>query len=250
MLVHGFGSSGKANWSATGWLAGLARAGITTVTVDVRGHGLSDKPHEVGAYSLPTVIADLRNVLAALPSVLGPFPAVDLIGYSMGGRLIGELVAASTDSPAYAERTPWEVGLPSIRRAVIGGYDGRPLLDGVGDVDSAEFAAFRATLAGRACPDGPGRRAASIAMATRGNDLEALSALVAGLSRRATSLPPEAVEIPALVVAGDRDEITDDTRWWAARLPRGDYLVLPGRSHVSAITSATFRSAAQEFLTR
>ena len=250
MLVHGFGSSGKANWSATGWLAGLARAGITTVTVDVRGHGLSEKPHEMAAYSLPTVIADLRNVLAALPAELGPLPEIDLVGYSMGGRLVGELVAASTDSPAYAERAPWEVGLPSIRRAVIGGYDGRPLLDGVQGPRGAEFAAFAAALDGRPGPDGPGRSRAGIATATRGNDLEALSALVAGLSRQATSLPPEAVEVPTLVAAGDRDEITDDTRWWAARLPRGEYLVLPGRNHISAITSAAFRSAAQEFLTR
>ncbi len=248
VLVHGFGSNGKANWSATGWLTALARAGISTVTVDVRGHGLSAKPHEVSAYSLPTVLTDLRNVLAALPSALGPVPQVDLIGYSMGGRLVGELVAAATDSPAYAERAPWEAGLPSVRRAVIGGYDGRPLLDGVSGPGSAEFAAFRAALDGRPGPDGPGRRAALIATATSGNDLEALAALVAGLSRHATSLPPEAVEVPTLVAAGDRDEITDDTKWWASRLPRGQHLVLPGRNHVSAITSAVFRSAAVQFL--
>lgn len=249
VLVHGFGSSGKANWSATGWLADLAQAGITSVTLDVRGHGLSAKPHDSAAYSLPIVLNDLKRVLAALPSVLGPLLAVDLIGYSMGGRLVGELVAAAADSPAYAERVPWEVGLPSIRRAVIGGYDGRPLLDGVGGEGSVEFAAFQTALDGHPVPDGPGRRAAEIAMATRGNDLCALSALVAGLSRQATPLPPEAVEVPTLVASGDRDEITTDTRWWAARLPRGKYLVLPGRNHVNAITSAVFRSAAQEFLT-
>ncbi len=250
LLVHGFGSSAKANWSATGWLAGLARSGITTITVDIRGHGLSAKPHEMAAYSLPIVIADLRNVLAALPAELGPLLEIDLIGYSMGGRLVGELVAASTDSPAYAERAPWEAGLPAIRRAVIGGYDGRPLLDGVQGPRGAEFAAFAAALDGRPGPDGPGRRLAGIATATSGNDLEALSALVGGLSREATSLPPEAVEVPTLVAAGDRDDITDDTRWWAARLPRGEYLGLSGRNHITAITSAAFRSAAQEFLTR
>jgi pimeloyl-ACP methyl ester carboxylesterase len=248
VLVHGFGSNGKANWSATGWLRALARAGFTTVTVDVRGHGLSSTPHDVAAYTLPTVLTDLKNVLTALPSALGPVPEIDLIGYSMGGRLVGELVAAARDSPAHAGRMPWEAGLPAVRRAVIGGYDGRPLLDGVSGTDSAEFAAFRAALDGRAAPDGPGRRAALIATATRGNDLEALAALVAGLSTQATSLPPEAVEVPTLVAAGDRDDITDDTKWWASRLPRGEHLVLPGRDHISAITSALFRSAAVDFL--
>ena len=248
VLVHGFGSNGKANWSATGWLRALARAGITTVTVDVRGHGLSSTPHEVAAYTLPTVLTDLKNVLAALPSELGPLSEVDLIGYSMGGRLVGELAAAATESPAYADRATWDAGLPSIRRTVIGGYDGRPLLDGVTGNGSAEFAAFRAALDGRPSPDGPGRRAALIATATRGNDLEALAALVAGLSHQATALPPEAVEVPTLVAAGDRDEITDDTKWWASRLPRGEHLLLPGRNHLNAITSATFRSAAVDFL--
>ena len=241
LLVHGFGSSARANWSATGWLAQLARAGRTAVTVDVRGHGRSDKPHRALDYSLPIVMRDLIAVLAALPAVLGPLPTIDVIGYSMGGRLVGELIAASAGTPG---TQPWPAGLPAIGRAVIGGYDGRPLLQ---DVDLAEF---QAELAGAPGPDSPGRRMARIALAARGADLTALSAFVEGMAADPTRLPPASVAVPTLVVAGDRDVITDATAVWAAGLPDGRYLVLPGRNHISAVTSAVFRGAAVEFLAR
>lgn len=242
LLVHGFGSSGRANWSATGWLRDAGRAGIATATVDLRGHGLSAKPHDAAAYSRSIVLQDLQHVLAALPAVLGPLPAIDLVGYSMGGRLVAELVASSTRSPDHPSRVVWDEELPTVRRAVIGGYDGRPLFD------SVEFEAFTAALAGEPGPESPGRRVAGIALAGLHNDLDALSALVKGFSTGFDPFPPEAVRVPALVVAGDRDMITDHTRHWAAGMPDAVHLDLPGRNHVNAVTSSVFRSAALEFL--
>lgn len=245
LLVHGFGASARSNWAGTGWLAGLHRAGIATVTLDLRGHGRSGKPLLPGEYRLSSLLADLRAVLTAAPAVLGRLPLVDLIGYSLGGRLVGELVAAAGRAPAYETRGPWPAGLPAVRRAVIGGYDGRPLFDGL---DDAERAAYREAVQGRPAPDGVGSRTAAIATADRTNDLAALSALVDGLRVDQQVLPAAAVGVPTLVVAGERDEITPDTRHWAAGLPLGRHLSVPGRNHVSTVTSAVFRSAALEFL--
>lgn len=245
LLVHGFGASGRSNWAGTGWLAGLQRAGIPTVTVDLRGSGRSGKPLLSNAYSLSILLSDLRAVLAAVPAVLGPLPVVDLIGYSLGGRLVGELVAAAVRSPAYPERAPWPAVLPAVRRAVIGGYDGHPLFEGL---DDAQLAAYREAVAGRPAPDGIGRRAAAIALADRNNDLAALSAMVAGLRGDPRPLPAAAVAVPTLVVAGERDGITRDTERWAADLPNGRHLSIPGRDHISTVTSAVFRAAAVDFL--
>jgi pimeloyl-ACP methyl ester carboxylesterase len=243
LLVHGFGSSSQANWSATGWLGTLQRAGLTSVTVDVRGHGLSGKPHDAGAYRLGYLLTDLRRVIAALPEVLGPLPAIDLVGYSMGGRLVAELIATAPDSGLGADLRRGDRGIPTLRRAVIGGYDGRPLFEGL--VPSE----FSDALAGRPGPDSPSRRIAAIATATGKNDLAALSALVTGLGAAPEFLAPEAVGIPTLVVAGDADEITGGTRSWAAGLPQGRHLELPGRDHNSTVTSSVFRAAATAFLT-
>lgn len=56
--------------------------GFRTVAVDLRGHGLSDKPLEPNSYSLPSYFADL----AALLDDLGGAPVV-LVGQSMGGGI-------------------------------------------------------------------------------------------------------------------------------------------------------------------
>lgn len=242
ILVHGFGSSAAANWSATGWLDSLERAGLTSVTVDVRGHGLSGKPHQATAYRLLHLLTDLRAAIRAIAQVLGPVPMIDLIGYSMGGRLAAELIASATGSPLGTDLRDWDAGLPRLRRAVIGGYDGRPLFQGLVPAE------FSTALAGGRGPSTPSRRIAAIARASPGNDLVALSALVAGIGATQTWLPAAAVAIPTLVVAGDRDEITHATKSWAAALPDGRHLELPGRNHVSAVTSAVFRAAATDFL--
>ena len=242
LLVHGFGASARSNWAGTGWLSGLHRAGLTTVTVDLRGHGRSGKPLHGSRYRLAVLLADLRAVLAALPAVLGPVPIIDLVGYSLGGRLVGESVAEAGNFPG---RAPWPAGLPAVRRAVIGGYDGRPLFEGL---DDAQLGFYRDAVAGRPTPEGVGSRTAAIATADRTNDLAALSALVAGLRVDDEPLPAAAVGVPTLVVAGERDAITPGTRSWAAGLPQGRHLSIPGRNHISTVTSAVFRTAAVEFL--
>jgi pimeloyl-ACP methyl ester carboxylesterase len=56
--------------------------GMRTIAVDLRGHGLSDKPAHAGAYGLDAYCADLDALLNALE-----LPAADLIGQSMGGGL-------------------------------------------------------------------------------------------------------------------------------------------------------------------
>lgn len=58
----------------------LPAHGMRAIAVDLRGHGLSDKPTKPGAYSLERYCADLDAVLNALE-----LPAADLIGQSMGG---------------------------------------------------------------------------------------------------------------------------------------------------------------------
>ena len=59
VVVHGFASSTKDNWVATGWVRDLLRAGYRVIGLDQRGHGASDKPHGTGDYSIRQLAGDV-----------------------------------------------------------------------------------------------------------------------------------------------------------------------------------------------
>jgi pimeloyl-ACP methyl ester carboxylesterase len=60
----------------------LTARGLRVVAVDLRGHGLSDKPTSPGAYALHAYIADLDALLDALD-----LSRAILVGQSMGGAI-------------------------------------------------------------------------------------------------------------------------------------------------------------------
>jgi pimeloyl-ACP methyl ester carboxylesterase len=78
VLVHGLASNSR-TWDEVAGI--LAAAGHRVVSVDQRGHGLSDKPTR--GYDFPTVTADL----AALLDILGLARPI-LVGQSWGGNVV------------------------------------------------------------------------------------------------------------------------------------------------------------------
>lgn len=77
LLVHGLASNARM-WDGVGTV--LENRGYSSVAVDLRGHGLSDKP-DIG-YDFDTVSADLTRVLDAL----GLDQAI-VVGQSWGGNV-------------------------------------------------------------------------------------------------------------------------------------------------------------------
>jgi pimeloyl-ACP methyl ester carboxylesterase len=83
LLVHGLASNARM-WDA---VAGeLSRRGVGSVALDLRGHGLSDRPD--GGYGVATVATDVAAVIAAL-GMDRPIVA----GQSWGGNVVLELAA-------------------------------------------------------------------------------------------------------------------------------------------------------------
>jgi len=78
ILVHGWGADSHSNWVASGWVALLAEQ-RRVVTIDVRGHGRSDKPHALAPYSYAAMSDDVLAVMDVLN-----IPQADFMGYSMG----------------------------------------------------------------------------------------------------------------------------------------------------------------------
>ena len=81
IFAHGFPESW---YSWRHQLAPVAAAGYTACAIDVRGYGGSDKPHEIAAYTLEAIAADLVGVADALQ----PGEPAVLVGHDWGAPIV------------------------------------------------------------------------------------------------------------------------------------------------------------------
>ena len=81
VLLHGLFSDANMNWIKFGHAARIAAEGCRVIMPDLRGHGLSGKPHEPEHYPVGILARDLRELIAHL--ALTDF---DLGGFSLGAR--------------------------------------------------------------------------------------------------------------------------------------------------------------------
>jgi pimeloyl-ACP methyl ester carboxylesterase len=218
LLVHGFASNGRVTWEGTGWVSALTDAGRTAITVDLRGHGASDKPAEASAYD-PAALGD--DLVAVLDSA--DVDRVDVIAYSMGNRVLSAFATAAPER---------------VRRAVVGGA-GPDELFASWDLDEARALLLRDEPVATVLIEQVLRPAIDA-----GADREALLACIEGVAGAPLALPGG---LPVLFVAGERDPVPTGVEAFAAA--RGsDVLRIPGRDHVSTLTSREFKTAALAFL--
>jgi pimeloyl-ACP methyl ester carboxylesterase len=172
-LVHGFATSSARTWGDNGWLDLLADSGRTPVAIDLLGHGTADKPHDPAAYAAmeSLVVDQLRD------------EAVDGIGFSLGARV---LLTIAAEHPGRLSRLVLTgVGANLLRTE--GSDVILRAIEGDGDPTNPVVQYF----AGLAQQPGVDR-----------------AALAACLRSPRPPLTPErlaTVEIPVLVVLGDKD---------------------------------------------
>lgn len=220
LAVHGFASTSGRTWETSGWVRALIAARRQVVTVDLRGHGDSDRPTDAAAYDIGTLVEDLVAVLDQVP---GP---ADYLGYSLGSRLGWEL----------AVRHP-----SRLRSLSLGGLPAsEPLV--AFDVDAASACLAR----GEPVADPFTRGFLAMIEAVPENDPAALVALAAGVQtgERASSAPT----VPTLLVTGGDDDVAADGVGLVDRVPNGRFVGIPGRTHVNTLTARAFKDAVVEFL--
>lgn len=226
LCIHGFASSGKVNWIDTGWVETLIGAGYTAITLDNRGHGASDKPHDPDAY-YPTQMAE--DALALLDH-LGIDRAA-LLGYSMGARISAFLAYA------HPER---------VAAAIFGGM-GMNLINGLTDGNDI-IAGLRAPAL--ADLTHPTARQFRIFADHTGSDREALAACMETSRQPMARADVRRIAVPVLVAVGEADEMAGPPEQLAELLPSGEAFVIPRRDHMRATGDAKFKEAALAFLER
>lgn len=85
LLLHGWGASA---YTFRKLLGPLASAGARVVALDLRGHGLSDKPEGTRLYTAPALADFVDEVMAALD-----LTSATVVGNSMGGAVALDLCA-------------------------------------------------------------------------------------------------------------------------------------------------------------
>jgi pimeloyl-ACP methyl ester carboxylesterase len=191
---------------------------------DARGHGRSEKPHDMNAYRPELMVGD---VLAAMDAV-GIEKAI-IVGYSMGARVAWQLV----------EHHPDRV----VGFAALGGSHRAQQAE---EIEHIFFPGYldvleRGDIDGFVKGFGPGLDT-NTAAAFRRNDPLALAAWFRATSAFDTGMPDLAVRKirrPALLVAGTRDEQRYKDSLHAVRLlPHGKFLGLPDATHSATLAQA------------
>lgn len=222
LLLHGFAADSHANWVRPHVVEALVAAGRRAVTLDARGHGRSDKPHDPAAYEGDAMVRDAQALLDHLA-----LDQVDVCGYSMGAMTTYALVGRE----------------PRARSAVLGGVGARlggdslarraPLIADALLTDDPTTITDRGAAAFRAFAD------------STGADRQALAAIQR--ARRVRTTEAATITVPVLVITGDRDTLVGSPHELAARIPGARAQVVSG-DHLSAVFDPAFRRAIVDFL--
>ena len=248
VLLHGFTGSGE-TWDALrAALAGQAPR-LTTIAVDLPGHGRSGAPDDPARYALDRVADDLARVLDALAVARAA-----VLGYSMGARaalhvalrhpgrvaaLVLESASPGVDDPAEraARRAADGALADAIERdgvaAFVERWERLPLWASQAALPEATRAALRAQRLGN--------RPRGLANSLRGAGAGAAPPVTGRLG---------AMGAPALLVAGALDaKYVAIGEAMERAMPRARLVVVPGAGHaVHLERPAAFAEAVGAFL--
>lgn len=212
-FLHGLASRGSVDWPDREWEGVLGDR--PRMVIDLPAHGDS-----VALGSATTSV-----VLDTIASSIGA-EEVDLVGYSLGARLAWDLA----HHPGVA-----------VRRLVLGGLSaGEPFA-------FVDLPAARAALAGDRPPRDPLTGMIVQMVSMPGNRPADLLSLIEGLAAEPFVPGRGAPAVPVLLLGGADDEMAAGIDDLAAMLPDARARRVPG-DHLSALHTAEFRRAVQEFL--
>jgi pimeloyl-ACP methyl ester carboxylesterase len=226
LLIHGFASNIQVNWVATGWLDTLKRAGFRVIAIDNRGHGQSEKLHDVSAYGGPIMAQDARRLLDHLG-----IARADVMGYSMGARIAAFLTLA------HPER---------VRSVIFAGL-GINMVHGVG-APGPIAAALEAPSVDDVKNDAA--RSFRIFAEQTGSDRKALAACIRSSRDKIAAEDLARIARPVLVAVGTTDVIAGSGPNLAALIPGAEALDITGRDHMRAVGDRIYKQGVLDFLAR
>lgn len=210
ILIHGYFTTALENWIRPGHADAIAARGYRVIMPDLRGHGLSDRPHDASAYPPDVLTDDALALIAHLE-----LEDYDLAGYSLGGRTVLRAVdrGARPKRLVVAGQGLDSIVTPSQRRTA--GFFHRVL-----------------TEPGTFAPDSKEARAEKFLQKIDGDPVALLQVATASVPTPAERLAQ--IAIPTLVLIGDEDP--RPAKDLAAAIPNAQYEQIPG-NHTTVVTN-------------
>lgn len=232
-LIHGFASGRTQNWKDAGWYQALTGAGYRVVAMDCRGHGESDKPHEVEFYGHDKMAEDARTVMAAA----GIVPTF-LMGYSMGGFISLHLLLEHPDE---------------LRKLAIGGVGATYLNASPQPGNRMADPETRNRIADALIEPDKSKIADPTARTFRdfadqsGKDRLALAACMRAMRRNFPENELRRSQRPVLIVCGENDVLTGPPGPLASAFADGRAVTVPRRDHMTTVGDKVYKAAVLEF---
>jgi pimeloyl-ACP methyl ester carboxylesterase len=224
LLIHGFASNIATNWTNTGWIDALTKAGRRVVAFDNRGHGESQKLYELVDYGAPLMAEDARRLLDHLG-----IARAHVIGYSMGARIAAFLALAHPDRVDHL--VVGGLGINMVRGMAGTGPIARALeAPSIEDVTNPTARTFRV-----------------FAEQTH-SDLKALAACIRSARAPITAEMVATIAPPVLIAVGETDVIGGSAEDLAKLIPGARAYTIPGRDHNRAVGDRTFKAEVLSFL--
>lgn len=237
ILVHGFAVHGDLQWRRAGVLQAL-RPHFRVITLDLRGHGRSGKPHQAESYGVQ-MVDDVVRLMDELR-----LPRAHVVGYSLGGfitlklatRHPGRLLSASVLGAGWErpQQSQFLQRMEAMAEALARGDSIDPPSDAV---DSG-----RATA-------GPVHRF-FVRFSTRYlNDGLALAGVLRGISALSVSAEDLGrLTVPLLNVVGERDPLAIGAQNLQRAVPAAQVVFIPGATHLTAASHRQLRETLLHFL--
>jgi pimeloyl-ACP methyl ester carboxylesterase len=204
VLIHGYTGTAEGNWFSNGVADSLAK-NHHVIAIDCRGHGKSEKPHDASKYG-KQMFKDVIELMDHLK-----IGKAHVHGYSMGGFIVSQLLVIAPE------------------RFVTASFGG----SGVPEVEEQYKSQVPKDDPG---PDPQEKEASATLQGNPERDAEALAAVRAGWNpadRGAIDLAK--IKIPVLAINGEFDGPNAKTNRMKRELANFQAVVLPGKSHLTAI---------------
>jgi pimeloyl-ACP methyl ester carboxylesterase len=239
VLIHGFAVNGVLNWRLPGVTRALA-SDRRVISVDLRGHGRSGKPHDPAQYGV-----NMTRDIVRLLDHLG-LDAAHIAGYSLGGYVTLKVATVAPDRVRSASLlgSGWErpensallEALPKLADALEAGRGVGPIAGNLGEARSKP---------------GLGHRLWVKLMTRYFNDQRALIGVIRSVPDLAvTEVELRRLDVPLCSIVGGNDPLIESAEAMASVVSDHAITVVPDADHIQAPARPELHRALAAFLRR